>query len=144
MKFEIPSGLCIFVSSLENRGYDLRDLRYEIVIYATPASDNYDDVHYYEFELVSVVDTNIWEDGTYHEVTFANTGDKESSAYLHFLYFDANGDPVDGGIVSIYSANDPGGWVMLPGDTGTRTLFMPAEAVDYLFFVTGLVRDISK
>jgi hypothetical protein len=131
---------CLFDFDLENQGYDLRELNYEIALYADPMSNNYDGVSYSDFEFVSVVDGNAREDGTYHEVTFANTGNQESNAYLHFLYLDANGDPVDGDIVAIYSENDPGGWVMLPGDTGTRTLFMPAEAVDYLFFVTGIVR----
>jgi hypothetical protein len=115
-------------------GYDLNALRYEVGLFAD-AGDRLPLVPYREMEVVSFT-ASPRDFGTFYEVTVENTGDREAYCYLNWVAYDADGQVIDAGFVSVATDVAPR-YRLLPGTVATQIVFLPPETAEFEFFLLG-------
>jgi hypothetical protein len=133
------SGLpkCADLRSLPMEDSQLEYIDFRIGLYARekPAYD--ESVPYTHLEIISVLEKPR-DEGMKLEVTLKNTGDEPAYVFLHYIFYDLEGQVIDANYISVYSDVEP--WfLLLAGDEITTNLYSWVDISAYDVFLRGMV-----
>lgn len=103
-----------------------------VTVYSEPFESENVITPYREFEIVDVKKTQ-QPNGTRLDVSIKNTGDVKSYPYLHFAFYDENGELFDANFIG---AGDDG---IAPGQVAVQDLYsFGANIADYELYIVGI------